>query len=130
MRKKLYNISRLLFKLFFFFQGAEKIKFEITASRSIESPPSVRVHFGNGLKDDLDLSHYKLNDAAASGCNYHGHLRSDPSSSSVAITGCINKPGDRMDVTLISKNNVNQMFSVDFYGNAKVIENPFKNGGM
>ena len=42
----------------------------------------------------------------------------------------MNQPGDRMDVTLISKNNVNQMFSVDFYGNAKVIENPFKNGGM
>merc|ERR1712110_83117 len=109
-------------------QVAEKIKFEITPSRSIDSPPSIRVHFGNGLKDDLDLSHYKLNDAAAPGCNYHGHLHSDPSSSSVAVTGCINKPGDIVDVTLISKNNANQMFSVDFYGNAKVIENPFKNG--
>lgn len=108
-------------------KGAEKIKFEITASRSIEIPPSISVHFGNGLKDDLDLTHYKINAAAAPGCNYHGHLRSDPSSSSVAVTGCINKPGDRMDVTLISKNNVNQMFSVDFFGNAKVIENPFKN---
>ena len=42
----------------------------------------------------------------------------------------MNKPGDSMDITLISKNNAQKMFSVDFYGNAKAIKNPFENGGM
>ena len=70
-----------------------------------------------------------MNEDAVVGCNYLGHLKSDPASSSVAATGCLNNPGDRMDVTIISENNINKMFSVDFDGHAEVISNPFEEGG-
>ena len=69
-----------------------------------------------------------MHENAVVGCNYVGKLKNDPSAV-VAVTGCLNKPGDRMEVTMISKNNINKMFSVDFNGNAEVIENPFAGGG-
>ena len=50
--------------------------------------------------------------------------------SSAAVTGCLNKPGDIMEVTLISRNNINKMFKVDFDGNVEVLANPFENGGI
>ena len=102
--------------------------FHVTSSRSVEEAPTIEVTFPNGVKDELVLSHYKMNDDAHIGCNYIGHLRSSPSSS-VAVTGCLNKPGDRMEVTMISDNNINKMFSVDFYGTAKIIQNPFEGEG-
>ena len=102
--------------------------FHVTSSRSVEEGPTIGVTFANGVKDELVLSHYKMNDDAVIGCNYLGHLLSSPSSS-VAVTGCLNKPGDTMEVTMISENNKNKMFSVDFYGAAKTIENPFEGGG-
>jgi len=105
----------------------ENLKFHVVSSRSIEEAPTIQVTFANGVKDDLELTHYRMNKESAVGCNYIGHLRSNPSSS-VAVTGCLNKPGDRMDVTLISKHNTNKMFSVDFDGNAKPIPNPFEEG--
>ena len=94
----------------------------------MEEAPTIEVTFTNGMKDELVLSHYKMNEEAAIGCNYLGHLRSNPSSS-VCVTGCLNNPGDMMEVTMISKNNINKMFSVDFYGNAEMIKNPFEEGG-
>ena len=105
------------------------MKFQITSSRSIEEPPSIHVVFDNGLEDEIELVHYKMNEDVAVGCNYLGHLKSDPSSSSVAATGCLNNPDDRMDVTLISKHNINKMFSVDLNGRASVMNNPFEEGG-
>ena len=110
------------------FLGDEKLSFSVISSRSIEEPPTVQVTFHNGIKDDLDLEHYKMHENAVVGCNYVGKLKKDPSAV-VAVTGCLNKPGDRMEVTMISKNNINKMFSVDFNGNAEVIENPFAGGG-
>ena len=98
------------------------------SSRSIKDPPSVTVMFPNGVQDELELSHYKFHEDSEDGCNYLGHLRSD-AASSVAVTGCMYKPGDVMEITLISKNNVNKMFAVDFYGNAETIKSPFGNGG-
>ena len=91
--------------------------------------PTIEVTFANGVKDELVLSHYKINDEAAFRCNYLGNLRSSPSSS-VGITGCLNNPGDMMEVTMISKNNINKMFSVDFYGNAEIMKTPFEEGGI
>ena len=70
-----------------------------------------------------------MHDHHEGSCNYLGRLRNDPSSS-VAVTGCLNLPEDRMEVTLISKNNINKMFSVDLFGNAEMIKNPFEDGGM
>ena len=60
-------------------------------------------------------------------CNYVGHLKND-SSSAAAVTGCLNDPEDVMDVTLISSNNINKMFTIDIDGNTKVVENPFGAG--
>lgn len=102
--------------------------FDVTSSRSINDPPSIRITFANGVQDDLELTQYKFHESSEGGCNYLGHLRNDYASSA-AVTGCLNQPGDLMDVTLISKNNINKMFSVDFFGNAEIIENPFKQGG-
>ena len=102
--------------------------FEVLSSRSIKDPPSVTVMFPNGVQDELELSHYKFQEVSEDGCNYLGNLRNDVASS-VAVTGCMNNPGDVMKITLISKNNVNKMFAVDFHGNAEIIKNPFENGG-
>jgi hypothetical protein len=107
----------------------EKLRFDVTASRSIEEPPTIEVRFANGVKDTLALKHYRMNEHSVVACNYLGHLRNSPSSS-VAVTGCLNKPGDRMEVTLISDNNINKMFSVDFNGNAEIINNPFEEGAL
>ena len=103
------------------------MRFDVIASRSIEVPPTIEVTL-NGVKDGLELTHYRMNDKSVVGCNYLGYLRNSPSSS-VAVTGCLNNPGDRMEVTMISKNNVNKMFSVDFNGNAEIIKSPFDEGG-
>ena len=84
--------------------------------------------FANGVKDAFDLKHYRMNEQSVVACNYLGRLRNNPSSS-VAVTGCLNKPGDKIEVTLISEHNINKMFSVDFNGNAEVIKNPFEEGG-
>ena len=102
--------------------------FGVTSSRSINEPPSIRVTFANGVQDDLELTQYKFHESSEGGCNYIGRLRNDLSSS-VAVTGCLNNPGDSMDVTLISKNNINKMFSIDFFGNAEIIDNPFEQEG-
>ena len=85
--------------------------------------------FANGVNDDLLLEHYRMNKESPIGCNYLGHLRNSPSSS-VGVTGCLNQPGDTMEVTIISEHNINKMFSVDFNRNAEVIKNPFEGGGI
>ena len=115
-------------KVLFVFSIVENIKFDVVASRSIVEPPTIQITFDSGLKDDLELNHYKLSDESKIGCNYIGRLRNDPTSS-VAVTGCLNEPGDKMEVTIISNNSRNKMFEVDFNGYAQVIHSPFQNGG-
>ena len=105
------------------------MRFDVTASRSLNQPPSVQVRFENGVQDELELTQYKFDGKSEVGCNFLGRLRND-AASSVAVTGCLNKPDDIMEVTLISKNNINKMFKVDFYGNAEILENPFEHGGI
>ena len=111
------------------FSEKEKLKFKVRASRNVEEPPTIKITFANGKQDELVLSHYKMNKKAASECNYIGNLRSDPSSN-VAVTGCLNHPGDHLEVTIISPNDVNKMFKVDYDGNAEIIKNPFELGGI
>ena len=106
-----------------------KIEIITSKSRSIEEPPYLRVTFDNGVQDDIDLKHFKLHETSKMGCNYLGHLRSDPLTSSVAVTGCLHNPEDIMEVTVISKHNINKMFSVDIYGTTEIIQNPFQKGG-
>jgi len=106
-----------------------KVKFNVIASRSIEEPPTIDVTFGNGVKDSLDLQLFQINSEASSSCCYIGRLHNSPSSS-VAATGCLNKAGDVMDITIISKNNINKMFTVDFDGNTEIIKNPYGEEGQ
>jgi hypothetical protein len=103
------------------------VRFNVIASRSMEVPPTIEVTL-SGVKDGLELTHYRMNDESVVGCNYLGYLRNSPSSS-VAVTGCLNKPGDRMEVTMISEHHVHKMFAVDFNGNAEIIKSPFAEGG-
>merc|ERR1712223_2116343 len=105
----------------------EHVTFNVVSSRSIEEPPTIQVTFANGVKDYMDLKHYIMNEVSAVGCNYIGRLRNDPTSS-LAVTGCLNKPGDKMEITLISKNNKNMLFSVDFEGNAENLKIPYEEG--
>ena len=123
------DVVILILKLNLYLAENEKLAFQITTSRSIEEPPAIHVRFDNGKEDDIELTHYKLNEDAAIGCNYIGYLKGSPLSSSVAATGCLESAEDTMDVTIISENNINKMFSVDLNGNATVIENPFEDGG-
>ena len=82
-------------------------------------PPDITVHFTDGIKDALILEEYKINKESPASCNYIGRLKRH--SSSVAVTGCMDKPGDRMEITLLSEHNRNSMmYSVDFYGNTQI----------
>ena len=95
----------------------------------MDEPPSISAAFASGAHDDFLLKHYKMHESSTGGCNYIGRLRNSPSSS-VAVTGCMNKPGDRVDITLISEHSTNTMFTVDFFGNTEIVKNPFENGGI
>ena len=107
----------------------ERLQFDVTSSRSLSQPPSVQVTFPNGVQDELELTEHKpYGSSSNAGCNFLGRLRNDVASSA-AVTGCLDKPGDIMEVTLISRNNINKMFKVDFDGNVDVLANPFENGG-
>ena len=113
----------------YFILDTGKIKFNIVASRVIEEPPSIQVTFANGVHDDFEIEHYKMNRNSAVGCNYFGQLRNSHPSY-VAVTGCLNKPGDKLDISLISGNNIDTMFSVDIFGNAEVIKGLFVAKGI
>ena len=91
-------------------------------------PPTINVFFANGHEDELDLKHYKLQKLSVEGCNYLGHLRNTPSSSA-AVTGCLNNPEDKMEITLISDHSPHKMFTVDVAGNTLSLSSPFEEGG-
>ena len=85
--------------------------------------------FPNGVEDEIALQHFKIHESPIGMCNYIGHLRHTVSSS-VAVTGCLKKPGDTMEITMISEHNSNKMFVVDFHGNTEIVFSPFETGGM
>ena len=101
----------------------EDIKFNIISSRSVEEPPTIQVTFSNDITDHLDLTHYKMWKHLQGGCNYLGRLKND-SWSSAAVTGCLNEPGDFMEIALISNHNENTYYVVDYYGSAKAQPTP------
>ena len=100
--------------------------FKVVSSRTLQEPPSIEVIFPNGLHDELVLEHYKLFKDSKDGHNYIGYLKNTPGSS-VAVTGDIVNPEDRMEITLLSPNNKDQMFEVDNFGRTKVIPIPKEN---
>jgi hypothetical protein len=89
------------------------------SERSRDSP-KITAFFSNGIQDELDLVPYGRIQRNLGNCNYLGRLHND-NESSVAVTGCLRKPGDIMELTILSQNSANKMFTVDFDGNTKTI---------
>lgn len=112
------------------FQLEEDVKFEFSKARSISNEPALSVTFPDGTKNLLDLEPVGSKSGARSvtNCRYFGKLRND-SQSSAAVTGCLNKPGDKMEITLISDHSKNNIFSLDFDGKTEVLKNPFEGLG-
>ena len=69
----------------------------------MKEPPVLQITFGSGEKDLMDLT---------------------------AVTDCLSEPGYTMEVTLVSKNNTNKVFSVDFERNTEILRDPYKGEGM
>ena len=82
--------------------------------------PEIRITFENGVQDDMVLEPY-----SNSPCNFIGQLKSLPGS--VAVTGCLNTPEDKMHITLLSDlNTKSAIYEMDLYGQVTALENPFK----
>ena len=105
---------------------------EITEDSFIKNDnPTIGVTFTDGTMDNIDLENIEKGASARSfkSCRYLGKLRHD-SQSSAAATGCLNKRGDKIEITLISNRAKDQMFSVDFDGKTEVLKNPFEDNGQ
>ena len=102
--------------------------FRVLTSGRMDAPPSIKVSFPNGVEDELALIRYTMKGGSIRSCNYLGHLR-NTLASSAAVTGCLDKPGDKMAITLISEHTNNKMFTVDFDGNTEIVTSPFQDGG-
>ena len=82
--------------------------------------PDMRVTFENGISDVMVLEPF-----TKSPCNFIGKLKRYPSS--LAVTGCMNNPGDKMHITLLADiNTESAMYELDFDGRVTIIESPFK----
>ena len=87
---------------------------------SRSSVPDMTVTFENGVSHDMLLEPY-----SDSPCNFIGTLKNQPSS--LAVTGCLKKPGDKMHITLLSDlNTKHYLYEVDYEGHVTAEENPFK----
>jgi len=96
--------------------------FEVVTSGSRSEIPDITVHFANGITQKMVLEQYRGTE-----CNYIGELEN--TKENVAVTGCLQNPGDKMDITLLSKHSPKHtMFSLDFDRNLHIIENPFNRG--
>ena len=91
-------------------------------------PPLISVSFPNGVQDKLILSHHNFGASIKDRCNYLGYLENS-SASSVGATGCLNKLGDVMVLTIFSIHSGHHMFSVEFSGKTRVLENTLVNKG-
>ena len=106
----------------------DDLKFHVVTGGNNEIPPTIQARFSNGEQDDLVLKHYRINEHAEVGCNYLGHLQNDPYSS-VAVTGCLNSPEDKLEITMVSDNYLKTV-SVDFRGNTQKIKSPYEEKGL
>ena len=78
------------------------------------------VTFENGVTDGMVLEPYRN-----SPCNFIGKLKIHQGST--AVTGCLNKPGDKMHITLLSElNTKSAAYELDFDGHLTDVENPFQ----
>ena len=97
--------------------------FKIAPAIIDKDPPRILVTFPSGMQDEFVLKHHIVGPSMKKRCNYLGHIKNSLSSS-IAVTGCMKKPGDRIDITMISEQSGLKMYSVDFFGNAEAIEIP------
>ena len=97
--------------------------FRVVSSRSYLQPPLIEVTFPNGFQDEFVLEHYKPFKDSKGGHNYIGYLKKTPDSS-VAVTGNLAEPEDRMEITLISHHVKDKIFEVDYFGKTTAIPIP------
>ena len=103
--------------MFSLFAGLPSFKI-LGFSRS--NVPEMSVTFENGETHEMVLEPY-----SESPCNFIGHLKNSPSS--LAVTGCLNTPKDKMHITLLSHLNTRSaMYEMDYEGHVTAEENPFK----
>ena len=107
-----------------FSKGQGVPTFLLTTFNNTNNRLPTQVTFSNGVKDEIVLKGSKKNK-----CNYLGHLHSDPTSV-IGASGCLTKHGDEMEITLISEQNIHNMFILDFHGNTDIVENPFMTEGI
>ena len=86
-------------------------------------PPQILVTFPNGNQDEFVLNHHILEASMKKRCNYLGHIQNSLPSS-VAVTGCLKKPGDKIEITMISEHSGIKLFSIDYDGNVEEKEIP------
>jgi len=93
--------------------------FEISG-HSRSNIPEMSVTFENGETHEMMLEPY-----SESPCNFIGQLKNVDSS--VAVTGCMNKAGDKMHITLLADANTRSTtYELGFDGQVTAQENPFK----
>ena len=97
--------------------------FRVVPSSIDMEPPQILVTFPNGNQDEFVLKHHILGDSMKKRCNYLGYIRNSVPSS-VAVTGCMKKPGDKMEITMISEHSATRLFSIDYDGNVEEREIP------
>ena len=91
------------------------------SSYSRSNVPEMSVTFENGQTHEMILEPY------FGRCNFIGSLKSEPGSS-LAATGCLEKPGDKMHITLLSAyNTLGATYTVDYDGHVTANESPIKN---
>ena len=82
--------------------------------------PEMAVTFENGQTHEMILEPY-----SNSACNFIGELKYIHGT--VAVTGCLNKPGDKMHITVLSDlNTQSSIYELNYNGHVTALENPFK----
>lgn len=85
--------------------------------------PEMSVTFENGETHEMILEPYSESESQ---CNFIGSLKSEPGSS-LAVTGCMEKPGDEMHITLLSAfNTLATTYTLDYDGRVTAVESPIK----
>ena len=102
---------------------------EVQSMRTIQNPPQINVIFADKSIDNFELKHHRMKADSPIRCNYLGHLRSNRSSI-VAVTGCLDELGDKMDITMFSEKAKNKMYTVDCTGKTEALKGPFEDGGF
>ena len=105
--------------------GNDVPTFIVVSPRTDLKAPSIEVVFPNGFHDELVLTEYKLFKASKGIHNYIGYLKNTPESS-VAVTGSLNGPDDRIEITLLSEHNTDEMFEVDYFGKTTILSIPLE----